>query len=431
MVCKAGLAKPPGGETRTARLPRIGFSCCKRFHGAISDVGERAMRAVCRGFIMELPLGGVSILDIGTLTPGKFCTTILADMGASVLRVERPGAGRALSDEDLVLNRSKKSMTLDLRADAGRDILCRLAERNDVVIESYRPGVTRRLGIDYDALKRRNSRLVYCSLSGFGQDGPAANRPAYDLLFVAASGLLNAIAGADRPPFVPGAYLSDAVAGVMAAVAICSAMVRQRSTGEGCHVDLAMLDSVFSLLAVSHGVRRAGAAQGEETDAAASPFYNVYQAADGRYLALAAIRSESRKTLCRELGRPELGEREPANAQESADVFAFLGRAFKQDSAAAWISRLVALDIEIAPVNRPRDAFEDPQLVARGMVVNDSHPRVPDGFQRIGNPIRSSLEARLAVSAPAPVPGQDTEEVLRGLGYAQGEIEPLRKDGVI
>jgi crotonobetainyl-CoA:carnitine CoA-transferase CaiB-like acyl-CoA transferase len=414
-----------------ATLSRLGFSCRKRTRSAISDAGERAMSAVCRGFIMELPLDGVSVLDIGTLTPGKFCSTILADMGASVLRVERPGAGRALSDEDLVLNRNKKSMTLDLRSDAGRDILCRLAERNDVVIESYRPGVTRRLGIEYETLKRRNSRLVYCSLSGFGQDGPSAKRPGYDLMFVAASGLLSAIAGADRPPFVPGAYLADAVSGVMAAVAICGAMVRQRATGDGCRIDLAMLDSVFSLLSVSHGVLHVGAKHGEEPGADASPFYNVYQAADGRYLALAAIRSESRRSLCRELGRPELGEHEPANAQERADVFAFLDRAFKQDSAAAWISRLVPLDIEVAPVNRPQEAFEDPQLIARGLVVNDSHPRVPGGFRRIGNPIRTSSKAKLHQFAPAPLPGQDTEEVLRGLGCQQSEIEALREHGVI
>lgn len=380
---------------------------------------------------MELPLGGVGVLDIGTLTPGKFCTTILADLGASVLRVERPGTARTLSDEDLALNRNKKSMTLDLRSDTGRDILCHLAERNDVLIESYRPGVTARLGIDYETLKLRNPALVYCSLSGFGQDGPAANRPGYDLMFVAASGLLSAIAGPGRPPFVPGAYLSDAVSGVMAAVAICGAMVRQRATGEGCRIDLAMLDSIFAMLAVSHGVLRPDAAPAEEPRPDASPFYNVYQAGDGRYLALAAIRSQSRKALCRELGRPDLGDREPANDQERADVFAFLQRAFKNDAAAAWISKLVPLDIEVAPVNRPRDAFDDPQLVARGMVVSESHPQMSGGFRRIGDPIRISSETTLRKSAPAPVPGQDTDEVLRGLGCAQTEIETYRKNGVI
>jgi CoA:oxalate CoA-transferase len=230
-----------------------------------------ASGAACEEFIMNPPLAGISVLDIGTLTPGKFCTAILADMGASVLRVERPAASRTLVEEDLVLNRGKKSMTLDLRAAAGKEVLCRLAELNDVVLESYRPGVARRLGIDYDALKGRNPHLVYCSLSGFGQDGPCANRPGYDLQFVAASGLLSALAGAAKPPSVPGAYLSDAVSGLMAAVAISAALVRQQKTAAGCYIDLAMLDSVFSLLSVSHGILRPDAPR-EAAHAATSPF---------------------------------------------------------------------------------------------------------------------------------------------------------------
>lgn len=378
---------------------------------------------------MNPPLAGIRVLDIGTLTPGKFCTAMLADMGASVVRVERPVASGTVTDEDLVLNRYKKSITLDLRAEAGREILLRLAEHSDAALESFRPGVVRRLGIDYDALKGRNPRLVYCSLSGFGQDGPSANRPGYDLQFVAQSGLLSALSGGLEPPHVPGAYLSDAVSGVMAAVAICAALVQQHKAGAGCYIDLAMLDSVFSLLSVSHGISHPGRAR-EETDPAASPFYDIYETADGRYIALGAIRPDSCKTLCSELGRPELGERQPANAAERAELFAVLNAAFRRATAAEWISRLTALDVEIAPVNTPQEAFADPQLISRGLVVNASHPQAGN-FRRIGNPIRFVSEHRTAARTPAPLPGQDAEELLRELGYTNGAIAQLREQRVI
>jgi len=391
-------------------------------------IGAAAGGAAIEEPIMNPPLAGIRVLDIGTLTPGKFCTAMLADMGASVVRVERPAAGGSLTDEDLVLNRGKKSITLDLRAAAGQEILRGLAERSDAALESYRPGVVRRLGIDYDTLKDRNPRLVYCSLSGFGQDGPGANRPGYDLQFVAASGLLSAMAGTVRPPPVPDAYLSDAVSGLTAMVAICAALVRQREAGVGCYIDLAMLDSVFSLLSVSHGVQRPGRAQ-EQPNPAASPFYNVYETADGRYLALGAIRPDSCKALCRELGRPELGERPPANAVERAELFAFLSQTFSRATAAEWISRLSALDVEIAPVNTPQEAFADPQLLARGLIVDASHPRA-GGYRRIGNPVRFLPEGKTAHS-PAPIAGQDADELLRELGYTSTAIEKLREQRVI
>jgi crotonobetainyl-CoA:carnitine CoA-transferase CaiB-like acyl-CoA transferase len=376
---------------------------------------------------MKLPLDGIVVLDIGTLTPGKFCTSLLADLGASVLRIERPVArSNQISQEDLALNRGKKSLTLNLRAEAGREILLRLARRCDALIESYRPGVTKRLGIDYASLSALNPRLVYCSLSGFGQTGPLANRPGYDLLFVAQSGLLGAIAENGTAPAIPGAYLSDAVSGITAALAISAALVEVAKTGKGRYVDLAMLDSVFALLSVSHGVL--DNPNPAAADAYASPFYGVYETADGRYLALSAIRAESARTLCRELGRPEMAQWEAGKAQGYAAASAFLSEAFKRAPASEWLSRLSALDIEIALVNTPHEAFADPQLVARGMVREDFHPAAGT-FKRIATPVRFSAER--ADSAPAPLIGQHSEEVLLELGYTEAEIAGLREQGVV
>jgi crotonobetainyl-CoA:carnitine CoA-transferase CaiB-like acyl-CoA transferase len=376
---------------------------------------------------MKLPLDGIIVLDIGTLTPGKFCTSLLADMGASVLRIERPSASSsAISREDLALNRNKRSLALDLRAGAGTEILLRLAQRCDAVIESYRPGVTKRLGIDYVSLSARNPRLVYCSLSGFGQTGPLANRPGYDLLFVAQSGLLSAIAGSGRAPSVPGAYLSDAVSGITAALAICAALVETQKTGKGRYVDLAMLDCAFALLSVSHGVL--SDATGAEGDAYASPFYGIYETADGRYLALGAIRAESSRALCDELGRPEMAKKGFGNPQQRAAVSTFLSETFKRAPASEWLSRLSALDVEIAPVNAPHEAFADPQLVARRMAPEDFHPAA-GRFKRIATPVRFFAER--SDSVPAPRVGQNSQQVLLELGYSEAEIKRLREQSVI
>jgi crotonobetainyl-CoA:carnitine CoA-transferase CaiB-like acyl-CoA transferase len=376
---------------------------------------------------MKQPLSGMTVLDIGTLTPGKFCTSILADMGASVLRIERPsGKGGKISHEDLALNRGKRSITLDLRTEAGREVVLRLARRCDAIIESYRPGVAKRLGIDYPSLHEHNQRLVYCSLSGFGQTGPMAHLAGFDLQFVARSGLLSAITGGKKAPSVPGAYLSDAVSGLTAALAICAAMVGARQTSEGYYVDLAMLDSIFAMLAVSHGVL--AEAEAGDGDAYDSPFYAIYETKDGRHLALGAIRAESSRALCRELGRSELAEAGFDTPEKHAALTAFLREAFKSAPASEWMSRLTALDIEAALTNSPREAVADPQLVARAMVPREFAPEIGH-FRRIATPVRFSTQP--AEPSPAPRIGQHSEEVLLELGYSAADISLLREQGVI
>ncbi|MDX1385493.1 MAG: CaiB/BaiF CoA-transferase family protein, partial [Thermoanaerobaculia bacterium] len=314
---------------------------------------------------MANPLDGLTVVDLGTPTPGKYATFLLADLGASVVRVERPGSREEpVSDEDRVLNRGKRSIGLDLRRPAGQEVLHRLVVGVDVLIESYRPGVTERLGADWTTLSRINPRLVYCSLSGFGQTGPDRSLPAYDLNFAALSGLLSALCGGDQPPRVPDAYVADGVSGLVATIAVAVALLERERNGAGRWLDLAMLDSAFALLGVFHGLgpRAAGGAHGA---AGASPLYSVYACADGRYVAVAAIRPASTELLCDELGRPELAAK--ARAGEGEAVAAGLAAAFATAPAAEWVERLRAKAIEIAAVNRPDEAFSDPQLVDRGL----------------------------------------------------------------
>ena len=369
---------------------------------------------------MHQALRDISVLEVGVMTPGKFCGFLLSGWGATSLRIERPGQNGALSTEDLLLNRGKRSIALNLRDERGRDILLRLCRTADVLIESYRPGVADRLGIGYDAVRAANDGVVYCSLSGFGQDGPDAMQPAYDLLFQARSGLSHLLGDT---PVSPRTWLADSVSGLTAAFAISAALRQKAATGEGAHIDLAMFDSVFALLAVSHGTTGDRSAGAEVEAWARRPAYDVYEAGDGRFVALAAARPASCAALFGHLGRADLAERALSPGTEGEQAAAFLREVLRTKPAGHWVEALSALDIEIAHVNAPDDAYDDPQLRARGMIRESFHPAV-GALRQIGIP---SGEA----GGPAPAVGQDTEAVLRELGCDDASISELRADGVV
>ena len=377
-------------------------------------------------------LNEVRILDVGTMTPGKYCTFLLADMGASVLRVERPGhAGEEVAAEDLLLNRGKRSMTLDLRSERGKEILGRLLDETDAVIESHRPGVAERIGLGWSELHQRWPQLVLCSLSGFGQDGPRMTDPAFDLNFLASRGMLSALAPAGGKPSVPAAYVSDAVSGLVAAMGISAALSGVHRSGAGVHLDIAMLDSIFSALSLSHGQRRDGGPVA--TDPAAlepSPVYRVYEAADGRHVALAAWRASSCRDLFEEVGRPDLADAVWAGEPRTTEVVEFLTATFLSASAVEWVERLAPLDIEITVVATPEEAFDDSQLRARAMVVDRAGV---DGrtISQISAPVQVEGETRAAPPRPAPAIGADTADVLASFGIDSSMLAKLREDGVV
>lgn len=374
---------------------------------------------------MENALKGVTILEVGVLTPGKYCGFLLNGWGAQSIRIERPGQDGALSNEDLLLNRGKQSIALNLRAPEGRDILLKLCETADVLIESYRPGVAMRLGIDYDAVRAVNDAIVYCSLSGFGQDGPDKMKPGFDLLFQARSGLSHLLA-ADAP-ISPLTWLSDSVSGLMAATTISAALRQREATGLGTHIDLAMQESLFSLLSVSHGMMKDGLPMtgANAKNWARRPAYNIHQAGDGRYVALAAARPASCEALFNHLGRPDLAPLGLKPGKEGEEAASFLKARLQEKSAQEWVDELSALDIEITRVNTPEETFEDPQLRARGMVRDTVHPTAGE-LQQIGIPATRDTNA-----SPAPSIGQDSDAILQTLGYDAAQISDLRNDNVI
>jgi len=359
------------------------------------------------------------------MTPGKFAGFLMTGWGATSLRVERAGPpaadNPAISDEDLTLNRGKRSIALNLRAPEGRDILLRLAEHADVFMESYRPGATARLGIDAETVCGLNPRIVYCSISGFGQTGPDRARPAYDLNIQAQTGFSRLMAG-PNPPATPGTHVADSVTGLAAAYTITAALHRRQVTGQGDRIDLSMQDSLFSLLTVSHGTKRPDADVAAPGSRAA---YGIFETVDSRLIALGAARPASCNALFAHLGRPDLAEDGMRREPEGGPARTFLRETLAQKPAADWLAELAPLDIEITPVNTPDEAYDDDQLAARAMVLDTVHPTAGP-LRQIGIPL-----ADAGTLMPAPAVGEHTESVLRGLGYDDDGIVVLRASGVI
>ena len=374
----------------------------------------------------DMPLAGITVLDIGTMTPGKYCTLLLADLGADVIRIERSSAtGSPISEEDLILNRNKRSIAINLKGEEGRRIFYQLAEKADVVLESNRPGATKRMEVDYDTVKEINPGIIYCSLSGFGQDGPYSQLPAFDIIFMAIGGLLGLLAGKGHPPVVPGIYVSDAGAGLMATVGILTALVARTRTQKGRFVDVAMLDGVLSILSTVSGfLRPDGKPAQSESLGLSIPGYAVYETKEGKYIALGIFRPQSWQALCHFLGREDLVSQQWAMGKAQREIVTFLEETFKTRPRDEWCRILRELDIEIGPVNDLAEVYDEPQARHRQMVVEVEHPEA-GRMKQIGIPIKMSNTPG-PFFKPAPVIGYDTEKILTELGYMQDQITRLR-----
>lgn len=366
---------------------------------------------------MKLPLEGMTVVDLGTLTPGKYASSLLTQLGADVIRVERPGTERKpLSDEDLVLNRNKRSMVLDLRTTEGLKVLHKLIETTDVLLEANRPGVAERRGFGYEALSEQNPEIVYCSLSSFGQTGPRRNEPGYDLVFMGMSGVWQALLAGQSPPVAPGLFLADAVSGLVCAFASVTALLKRERGGGGTYIDVAMLDATFSLLATSHGVQRDSEPSriGPSPAPGASPSYRTYVTADGSYIVLGAVRASSWRALCDVLGCPQYGDNPYPPVSEAAEIIETLSAAFKLRPADAWIERLKAMDIDCGPFNSPEAALDEHQLQVRHLLVPGTDQNGA-GIRTIASPLNATFGAPEPESAP--MAGAHTDEILRELGF--------------
>ena len=365
-------------------------------------------------------LHGVRVLDLTRLLPGAYCTLLLADLGADVVKVEEPGRGDymrwmgpVVGDQSALfnaLNRNKRSITLDLKSDAGREAFLALARGADAVVEGNRPGVMERLGIGWETLHGLNPRLVLCSITGYGQDGPYANHAGHDLNYMAIAGALSLNGAADGPPLPLAVQVADLGGGGLdAAVATLAALYDVARGGEGRHLDVAMMDGALAWTAAMRADVAAGGeapARGRQRLTGGLPCYRVYACADG-HLSVGALEPKFWEALCTALDRPDLVAGQFAEGPAGAQVVAELEAIFQTATRAEWTARLAGLDVCVEPVLEVSEVAAHPQVLARGLIVE-----TPTG-QEVRPPVPAGPDWR---RRPPPRLGEHNEEVLGEIG---------------
>jgi crotonobetainyl-CoA:carnitine CoA-transferase CaiB-like acyl-CoA transferase len=363
---------------------------------------------------VNFPLTGVTVLDLTRLLPGAFATLMLAELGAEVIKIEDPRGGDPMRHMpplldgrgvyDLLLNRGKKSVALDLRQPEGRAAFDHLAATADVVIESFRPATAQRLGVSADIVRTRHPRVIHCSITGYGQTGPYAERPGHDLNYVSVSGLLSA----DRPGAteLPRMFLADVGGGAMSAViGILAALVGRGRTGDGQTIDISMHEAALywvMLPAARELVDDGNRAVGELPTFGRHASYNVYTTRDGQRIALGALEPKFWDAFCRAVGRGDLASRHATEPADQEALIQTTAEIFATKTTAEWLAFFEGHDVCITPVNSPAAALADPHIVARRTVMS------APGLRFVRPPFVSMTPAL----APAPALGQDTAEVL-------------------
>ncbi len=399
-----------------------------------------------------LALEGVKILDLSGLVPGVLCTMILGDMGAEVIKVESPipsplvGGGPSPKGEEMredaayfALNRNKKSIGLNLKSEAGRQVFYRLAQQADVIIEGYRPGAVKRLGIDYDTINKMNPKIIYCSLSGYGQDGPYRTFPGHDINYISMAGVLGLIGPREGPPVIPLNLVADfAGASLYAAIGILVALIARNKTNRGQYLDLAFIDGAIALMTFftnGYFLNNTVPKRGETVLHGAYPYYGVYETKDGEYITIGCIEPHFWENLCRFLGREDyipyqftvehfLCKPEDKKWEE---IHSYLKQTFLTKPRDEWFELLIQNDIPAGKVYTMDEVFADPQVLHRQMVLEVEHPTLGK-IKQVGiAPKLSDTPGK--VRTLAPLLGEHTDKILQELGYSQKEIESLRQEG--
>jgi crotonobetainyl-CoA:carnitine CoA-transferase CaiB-like acyl-CoA transferase len=392
------------------------------------------------------PLGNVRVLDLTRVLAGPFCSMILGDMGAEVIKIEEPGKGDDTrrwppfvggeATYFMSVNRNKLSVTVNLKSPEGLDLLKRLATKSDVLLENFRTGTMERLGLGYRALSRLNPKLVYCSISGFGESGPEAHRAGYDLIVQGESGIMDLTGFADGPPVKVGNSIADLVAGLSAAHGVTLALLARTRTRRGQKVEIAMLDVMASLLTYQAGIYF-GTGQRPTRKGNQHPSivpYEVFRASDA-YVTLGVANNSLWQQCCRALERPELAtdrrfDTEARRVENRAELVPLINEILAARSADEWLKRLEAAGVPAGRIRSVAEVCESEHLKARGMIAHLSHPSAGD-VTVMGVPVRLGATAG-AVRRPPPLLGQHTEVVLRRvLGLRAAQIGGLRRVGAI
>lgn len=389
-----------------------------------------------------LPLSGIRVLDLSRLLPGPYCTMVLADFGAEVIKVEPPGEGdyarwypplkAGMGYRHIILNRNKKSLTLNLKTEEARQIFYKLVETADVIVESFRPGVTARLGIDYDTIKQLNPQIVYCSITGFGQTGPYKMEAGHDLNYISLAGITSLTGQRKGMPYIPGVQIADiAGGGMMAATGILLALYGREQTGMGQYVDISMHDGAVAMLPSAASFYFGGGwvpRRGESRLTGGLPHYNIYETKDGRHVAVAALEKKFWANVCRAIGRPELVD-DIDDKQKHEDLFKLLKDTFANKTLKEWMEVFEGADACVTPVKELDEVFSDPQVIERQMVIDMEDPEL-GSYKQLGIPIKLS-DTPGTIRSRAPALGEHNEEVLAEVGYSREDILKLKQNRVI
>lgn len=381
-------------------------------------------------------------MDLSRYGPGRYCTMILGDFGAEVITVETP---RFVSDLPALVtddtsarylgqNRNKKSIALNLKSADGRKVFYELAEKSDVIVETFRPGVVKRLGVDYDTVTKLNPRIVYCSITGYGQDGPYASRPGHDLNYVGLAGVVHMFGLKDGPPIYPPFQIADLAGGTsQAATAIIAALFARERTGKGQYLDVSMTDGVIfytwtlAMMYLVDGIQMERAALPTGSDQA---WMNIYKARDGKYFTLSTFEPWLWANLCRLLGREDFVEYQFGPVEKQKEMYSELARVFATKDRDEWVKLLADADVCVAPVYTFEETFSDPQVRHRKMIVEIDHPK-RGRIKLLNTPYKFS-ETPANIRTRPPLYAEHTREVLSTvLNYADEEIDHLLQEKAI
>lgn len=393
------------------------------------------------------PLEGIRVVDLSRVLAGPFCSMTLSDLGAEVIKVEIPGRGddtrsyppfvNGVSSYFMSVNRGKKSLTLNLKNNSAREALYRIIEKSDVFLENFRPGVTKRLGVDYETLSKINPKIIYCSISSFGQTGPYNQWPGYDLIIQGMGGLMGITGEPDSPPVRIGVAITDIGAGMYATIGIITALRAREKTGEGQYLDVSLFDGSISWMTYVAGnyfaTGKIPARMGSAHPSIVP--YQAFETGDGRSLLIAAGNDRLWGLLCKgmELENLKNDERYVTNEKrvENRDVLIpFLQKEFNKKSRDEWLKELRSLGFPCAPVYTLDEIFTDSHTLQRGMLVEMEHP-VAGISKQIGPALKFS-KTPCAITIRPPLLGEHNEEILETLaGYSKAEINELKKDGAV
>jgi len=376
-------------------------------------------------------LSGITVVDLSRLLPGPYCSMILADHGARVIAIEDR---RFLADGLFmnIINRNKEHMSLNLKTEQGQEIFFRLIQKADVVLEGFRPGVVDRLGVDYKTVRNVNPRIVYCSITGYGQTGPYRDRVGHDANYLSFAGVLDLIGESNRPPSIPGVQIADIAGGGMsAAIGILLALLARQKTGKGQYIDISMTDGMVAFLpAVLFFSRLTGKEPSRSDEILSHRYacYNTYETADGKFLSIGAVENRFWKKLCEVIAVPEYAALQ-YDDQRRNEIIDFMRTTFKTKPLDEWEAVLGELDICWGRVQSLTEVLSDPLFIQREMVV-EIEGRDGSKTKTLGVPVKLSETPGSVRTAPVDF-GESTPAILQELGYSEEEIKLFADKGVI